>query len=180
MDICYHCSGLLRGEWQKKFCSKSCAASYNNVVAPKRKKESLCKRCSKPTSATRAFCYGCIPKHLSKQEAQKLVAAFKAEEMIELWLKGDWRGGTDAGLSDTVRNYLMRQAGHKCTRCDWSVTHPDTGEVPLEINHIDGDGLNHDPSNLEVVCPNCHSLTSSYRGRNRGNGRPVFYRRVSR
>ena len=49
---------------------------------------------------------------------------------------------------------------------------PFTGNVPLEIEHIDGDANNTSPDNVTLLCPNCHSLTSTYRGANRGRGRP--------
>jgi len=49
---------------------------------------------------------------------------------------------------------------------------PVTGKSPLEVNHLDGCFTNNQEDNLEVLCPNCHSLTPSYRSLNRGKGRP--------
>lgn len=46
-----------------------------------------------------------------------------------------------------------------------------SGKIPLEIEHIDGNYLNNSESNLILLCPNCHSLTATYKGANRGNGR---------
>jgi hypothetical protein len=46
------------------------------------------------------------------------------------------------------------------------------GQLPLEIEHIDGDWRNLRMENLTVLCPNCHALTRSFRGQNRGKGRP--------
>jgi len=40
----------------------------------------------------------------------------------------------------------------------------------MEIEHIDGNYLNNKENNLTVLCPNCHSLTSTYKGTNK-NGR---------
>ncbi len=45
----------------------------------------------------------------------------------------------------------------------------------LEIDHIDGNSDNNSEENLRLVCPNCHSLTSTYRGTNRGNGRNITW-----
>jgi hypothetical protein len=42
------------------------------------------------------------------------------------------------------------------------------GPIPLELDHVDGDRRNNDPSNLRLLCPNCHALTPTYRGRNIG------------
>lgn len=54
---------------------------------------------------------------------------------------------------------------HKCYNCnneEW------LGEpTPLELHHIDGNSKNNNLSNLQLLCPNCHSLTSNYRGRNK-------------
>jgi hypothetical protein len=41
----------------------------------------------------------------------------------------------------------------------------------VEVEHIDGDWQNNNPENLILLCPNCHSLTPTYRGLNRGRGR---------
>jgi hypothetical protein len=58
-----------------------------------------------------------------------------------------------------------------CCKCGWHKINKTSGKIPLEINHIDGDSTNNVESNLELICPNCHSLTSTYRGLNKGHGR---------
>jgi hypothetical protein len=67
----------------------------------------------------------------------------------------------------------VERFGEKCTRCGWGERHPLTGKVPVEVEHIDGNWRNNAPSNLTLLCPNCHSLTSTYRALNRGRGRPM-------
>ena len=37
--------------------------------------------------------------------------------------------------------------------------------IPLEIHHINGNNTDNRLENLQLLCPNCHSLTSNYRGR---------------
>lgn len=41
------------------------------------------------------------------------------------------------------------------------------GEISLEIDHKDGDNSNNTLNNLHYLCPNCHALTDTYRGRNK-------------
>lgn len=38
--------------------------------------------------------------------------------------------------------------------------------LPLEIHHMDGDRCNNNLNNLQILCPNCHSLTNNWRSRN--------------
>lgn len=33
--------------------------------------------------------------------------------------------------------------------------------LPLEVHHIDGNNYNNELSNLQILCPNCHSLTDN-------------------
>jgi hypothetical protein len=39
-------------------------------------------------------------------------------------------------------------------------------KIPLELHHKDGNGHNNELNNLELLCPNCHAQTSTYRSRN--------------
>ena len=55
---------------------------------------------------------------------------------------------------------------HKCCECglaEWR-----GGPIPLELDHRDGDNTNNLLENLRLLCPNCHALTDTYRGRNKG------------
>ncbi len=70
-----------------------------------------------------------------------------------------------------LRKYLLLKLGERCSRCGWAERHSLTGRVPVEVEHIDGDWKNNRPANLTLLCPNCHALTATYRGLNRGRGR---------
>jgi hypothetical protein len=72
-----------------------------------------------------------------------------------------------------IRKYLIQRDGEKCSACGWDRRHPKTGRVPVEVEHIDGDYRNNRPENLTLLCPNCHSLTDTFRALNRGRGRPM-------
>lgn len=96
---------------------------------------------------------------------------------ISRWLSGNEDGmrGT-TGISRHIRNYLFTKYNNACQLCNWSKIHPTTGLIPLEIHHIDGDHKNNKPDNLQILCPNCHSLTDTNGSLNNGNGR--HYTRV--
>ena len=38
-------------------------------------------------------------------------------------------------------------------------------QISLELNHIDGRNSNHSLENLQLICPNCHSQTDTYRSK---------------
>lgn len=74
-----------------------------------------------------------------------------------------------------LRYYIFNKFENKCCECGWSKINPHTNTLPLEIDHIDGNSENNSEENLRLLCPNCHSLTATYRGANRGNGRNITW-----
>lgn len=149
---------------QKQFCSSSCAATYNNKKYPKRKKEKIyyCKNCGKElNNRQKSYC---------NSECQSIyqynVYIKRWKDGIENGLKGKYQ------LSNHIKKYIYDKFDNKCCVCGWHETNKFTGKVPLEIHHIDGNYENNSEDNLQLLCPNCHSLTETYKGANHGKGRP--------
>lgn len=38
--------------------------------------------------------------------------------------------------------------------------------IKLELHHMDGDRSNNSLENIQLLCPNCHSFTDNYKGKN--------------
>lgn len=53
----------------------------------------------------------------------------------------------------------------KCEKCgliEWMEL-----PIPLELEHINGDNMDHRIENLKILCPNCHAQTPTHRGKNK-------------
>jgi len=186
-----------------KFCSRSCAAHYNNKKFPKRTaKEWYCIICGVTINKHTKYC----AKHVriglasggkkSKGRAKKLHSHccncgklltlrqlkfcsrecqqdYIRDEYIYKWLSGSISGNRNVKtvvVSRYIRSWFLLTIG-KCQKCGWNEINPTTGKSPLNIHHKDGDSTNSSYSNLELLCPNCHSLTDTYCNLNNGNGR---------
>jgi nitrate reductase cytochrome c-type subunit len=91
---------------------------------------------------------------------------------ISLWLKGDLNPLNSNGvIKPFIRRYMFEINDNKCIMCGWNKMNNSTNLIPLEIDHIDGNYQNNDITNLRLLCPNCHSLTPTYKNSNKGKGR---------
>ena len=54
----------------------------------------------------------------------------------------------------------------KCELCGWA-EHSLDGRIPVELDHINGVHTDNRLENLRILCPNCHSLQPTHRGRNK-------------
>ena len=104
--------------------------------------------------------------------------AYQYNEYIKRWKNGEETGVNGKyDMSERVRRYMLEKVGHQCERCGWHEVNPATGRIPLQVHHIDGDCTNNTEKNLQVLCPNCHSLTENYGSRNKNAtaGRTEYY-----
>ena len=68
---------------------------------------------------------------------------------------------------ESLRFRILYEQENKCSRCGIDTW---LGEkIILELEHKDGDHNNNKRENLESLCPNCHSQTETWRGKNKKN-----------
>lgn len=67
------------------------------------------------------------------------------------------------------RLFLAKIKKPQCEECGWATVSVD-GRIPVELDHINGDRHDNRIENLRVLCPNCHSLKPTHRGKNKKLG----------
>lgn len=100
-----------------------------------------------------------------RPESLKLISLGVSAHFDRLWEKTKLRIRADELVTKGIlRRFLIELFGvcQGCGNSEWRGF-----PLVLELHHKDGNSKNHRLSNSELLCPNCHSLTDTYKGRNR-------------
>jgi len=157
----------LQGAATKLRCSianiRYWAAKFGISTARPLRKRPKCRSCGSDTTDRHKDNDYCSP---------RCYREFVYRGFIKRWLRGEEDGTRGQSIANPIRRYLYEKNKSKCEKCGWGVVNPTTGKVPLTVNHKNGKWRDSSPRNLELICPNCHSLTPNYGALNKGNGRP--------
>ena len=170
-----------------RFCNRACANSRGPRSYETRKKisESLSSKGYKKDKeevknetkeyGKPSYCKNCGRKFKKKGKkycGPKCQRDFAHKQYIKKWKNNEVDGSKSGGvtISNHVRRYLWEKYNGTCSRCGWNTPNPITEKPVLEVEHIDGDSTNNREENLDLICPNCHSLTPTYKALNYGNG----------
>lgn len=157
---CKYCGQMIPYEKRENdFCNHSCSASFNNQGIVRNgeplPEHSYCLNCGKEITRGNKYC-----NHVCQNE-------YYHKLYINRWMSGEESGIISKDdISDHIRRYLFNEYNCSCQLCGWNKVNQFTGRVPLQVHHIDGDCLNNRPENLQLLCPNCHSLTENFGSRN--------------
>jgi hypothetical protein len=77
--------------------------------------------------------------------------------------QSSYRGGTAKLKERLCREGLLEPYCASCGLQDWKGV-----RLALHLDHRNGDRFDNRIENLRLLCPNCHSLTETYCGRNKG------------
>lgn len=134
-------------------------------------------------TAKKYYCLNCGKELVNTKHSKHKYCSNSCQQEYEykLWVEKYKQDNSIAKSSkwgqipNQLRRYIFEKFENKCCLCGWSEINPYTNTLPLEIDHIDGNSENNLENNLRLICPNCHSLTFTYRGANRGNGRNITW-----
>ena len=164
-------------------CSKGTISKYRKQVMPEEHAAFVKTQTKNGNSSGKkvtSLCVRCGT--LCKRNANKYCSvecriSHKRELFINRLEAGLLTGVTKSDSpSSYIKNFLIEKRGEKCELCGWSSRNIKTDKIPIQCHHIDGDYSNNALNNLQLLCPNCHSLTPTYGGSNRGNGRKNRYK----
>jgi DNA-binding CsgD family transcriptional regulator len=94
-----------------------------------------------------------------------ITARPSATPIAELLVADTYRARNNVKLR-LLKEGLKQPRCERCGLAEWN-----GAPLSLALHHINGDRLDNRLANLELLCPNCHSQTATYSGRN-GHRRP--------
>ena len=150
----------------------------------------ICPKCGKEHDLKGVYCSRSCANSRSWSNSQKAKLALKAKHQYESMTEEQKQEIKDkvsktqkARVNERQYVFLMEsdfselaigskrvrvilEQDNKCNRCGISEW---IGEpITFELEHKDGNRENNERTNLEALCPNCHSLTDTWRGRKNG------------
>lgn len=163
--LCEKCGKEFESDWRKdkelikknpipRFCCRACSNSRKFSEESKRKKSESLKKWANEH-----------PNEIKKRSEVNKLNLIKASKQWQENRKILLFSKNFESLSyDLKRKRILLEQENKCACCgrsEWMGK-----PLTLEIDHKDGNNKNNSRDNLEGLCPNCHSNTPTWRGRN--------------
>lgn len=139
-----------------KFCCRSCAASFNNKITPKRKRNRVCKieGCGEIVKSYRH--YHCED-HWEIAKRDKYRYKTVGEYRNKISVKGKHPSWLNAHVRGFARSWLKHLTELPCARCGYDL-HVELAHIKA-VTEFDDDALLTDinsTDNVIQLCPNCH------------------------
>ena len=152
---CIKCNNEHDGSFGSgKYCSRACANSRVRTEETK-------KKISEGVKASEQFVKGSKQRYVDYKELGNKLKEVANTKI----LKAEY----DSLSYERLKKRIVLEQVQKCNHCgiyEWNGK-----PIVLELEHKDGNHSNNERENLEAICPNCHSQTNTWRGRNKTNKR---------
>lgn len=177
---CLNCSNVITYEKRRnKFCNHSCAGVYTNSkkdwdnikTGPIPKVYN-----TKNKNITKRLCLNKVSWECLHCKKEHITSEHRAGKFCNRHCQGDydyqqtidnWK--TKPPGKGAIKRFLRENYGKKCSVC--GIDSWNGKDIVLELEHKDGNSQNNSKENVCLICPNCHSQTPTYKGKNKGNGR---------
>lgn len=130
-------------------CCRSCANGKSFTAESKAKK-----------SASNKLYYSTVDPSITKARIDKTVATNYNNRKEKIAF-----GNFDSLSSALKREQILHEQNQKCNICNceqmWN-----NMKLKFQLDHISGDRKDESRVNLQMICPNCHSQTDTYGGKN--------------
>lgn len=172
--ICKNCGTTISYEKRRTtFCSKRCAAIFNNLNCSKHPTGYKSKY---ETIGYEKSCDYCGKTVKRNRKIKKGSHVFCSHEHQHLYFTEQKIKNKQHVKPESLRHYIIATRGYRCEKCKLDIWMGNA--IPLDMHHIDGDSKNNDLKNLKLFCKNCHGQTDNYGAKNIGNGtRKNYYRK---
>ena len=146
--ICENCSNLHNKTYGSgRFCDAKCARGFST----KKKRNEINNKVSRALKG--------------RQGISVLYTEETRVKVKESWMQKLF----DVDFNDlsygSKRKVILIEQENKCSKC--SISEWAGQQIPLEVDHINSIRDDNRRENLEALCPNCHSITPTWRGRNK-------------
>jgi len=140
---CLECGNILKNN-KNTFCNSKCNAKNKQIINQQK-------------------CTVCDKIFVSKHRKHFICSKECVNESLRIISKKRFIAG-ELLSHDSCKKHLVEESGYRCSCCN--ISEWNGKEIVLEMDHIDGDPDNQFPSNLRLLCPNCHSQTQTFRRKN--------------
>lgn len=151
---CLNCKKETRNP---KFCSRTCAQSFNNKIKPKRIRKSKCTRCS---NITKSYKHTLCEKHWNEHISTKRIN-IENRTLLEYWkfksLEKLHPSSKNVHIRSLARSWFKELLLKPCAKCGYDkhvelchikpISSFSESATLKEVNNAD---------NLIQLCPNCH------------------------
>ena len=186
------CCGKELSKWQKKFCSSSCSAKFNNKKRTIHKKTSVkvnpCledgmvkKEQKSKVEKLKRFCLYCGKELKTNQKkfcCTECSINFHKREHYRFYLENpEYFSRDNYTPKYYIRHFILEEQNHKCNICGSPQTHNGKPLV-FVLDHIDGNSSNNKRDNLRMICPNCDSQLPTFKSKNKNSKRRNYLREL--